>query len=504
MGSLGAHSLSALKAYLQGEQYLRQARWDSAAVWYTKATETDPGFVLAHSRLKLASAWEAHSDTIGDGHALYAGAHNVGLAPRDSLLIVADSLLASLGAEDSLTWLRTRRLFATLAEAARRYPSDPFVWFRTGEARYHLAPPLDYTGEDVLAAFDRAIALDSAFGPAYALHPVELALIIGDAATARHYTSAYLRHTPPELADSAMVITDLLLGAAKPGDLPPAVKAASPDILYNVGIMLDMWFDSSETALDMARAMVAMPPNSFSTRELHMRLARILSVRGHLREAGRELLAATDLSEPPDGETLELFTELAVVGAVPADLSRRTFAGWSRTSPRAAAFALPWYLAQRDTAALRSAVGLADSLAVASATPRDRELARYGAAGARAYQILARGDSAAALVRFLALPDSLCTDCYFDWMTRARLLMAAGRLDEAHRYLVRVLTYAWTVPTYPAGQVLLGELEERRGHREGAARSYRTAIAAWSGADSSVMAERGEAEEGLRRVTASR
>ena len=57
------------------------------------------------------------------------------------------------------------------------------------------------------------------------------------------------------------------------------------------------------------------------------------------------------------------------------------------------------------------------------------------------------GDSAAAVGHFLALPDSLCPDCYFDWKTRGELQMAAGRLDDAERDLTRVLTYAWTVPT---------------------------------------------------------
>jgi tetratricopeptide (TPR) repeat protein len=300
-----------------------------------------------------------------------------------------------------------------------------------------------------------------------------------------------------------MVITDLLLGTPPSRELPRAVTASSPDVLFRVGIMLDMWFDSAQTAVGLANVMVTGWPGSLPRNELRMRLARILSVRGHLKAAARELLAAVDLTATPDGETLELFTELAMTGSIPAALVSRTFARWSATSPRAAVFALPWYAQERDTAALRTGASLADSFARAGTTPRSREVARYAAAAARAYHTLAVGDTAGALGRFLALPDSLCPDCYFDWRTRGDLLMRAGRLDESHQDLVRVLTYAWTVPTYPSALVQLGELEERRGHLETAAQSWRTALEAWSAADSSLAPERRRAQEGLRRLGAA-
>jgi tetratricopeptide (TPR) repeat protein len=261
-----------------------------------------------------------------------------------------------------------------------------------------------------------------------------------------------------------------------------------------------MWFDSSETAVELARSMVTMPPGSFSARERRMRLARVLSVRGHLEEAGKELLAVIGPVEEPDDETIEFFTELALVDAIPATVSRRAFARWARTSPRGAIFSLPWYAARRDTFALRSGIRVADSTAAAGPTPRYRELERYRAAAARAYLSLALGDSAAARESFQALPDSVCPDCYFDWRTRGELLLAAGRLDEAERDLTRVLTYAWTVPTYPAGLVLLGRLAALQGDKEGAARQYRTALAAWSSADRSILPERQRVEESLRRL----
>ena len=109
-----------------------------------------------------------------------AGALNHGLAPRESLLIAADSLMASLFASGPAGleyWSGVRRLFRTVDEAAARYPDDPLVWNTVGEARAHLGSFVDALDAWELEPFDRAIAVDSAFAPAY-IHPVEIGLHI--------------------------------------------------------------------------------------------------------------------------------------------------------------------------------------------------------------------------------------------------------------------------------------------------------------------------------------
>ena len=84
-----------------------------------------------------------------------------------------------------------RRTFAILEEAARRYPEDPEIWYQVGEARFHSGFVAGHTWSDARAAFDRAIALDSAFAPAY-IHPVEIALNDNDAGAALRYVRGYL------------------------------------------------------------------------------------------------------------------------------------------------------------------------------------------------------------------------------------------------------------------------------------------------------------------------
>jgi eukaryotic-like serine/threonine-protein kinase len=505
LSSLGAASLPALKAFLQGEHFLRQASWDSALSWYSAAVQADSSFALALWRTQMAMAWLnwGLQDPAGDAFALRAGAFNHGLAPRESLLITVDSLWSSLSADDSLVWQRTLRVFSTLDEAVRRYPTDPFVWYQVGGARYHLAPPLDYTMRQSLDAFDRAIALDSGFAVAYLTHPVQLAMILGGVSEARRYTRGYLRISTPGVEDSAARLSDHLMaaGSLSSPEIEPLVRTASAGVLYRAASTLDMWFDSSETAVRLARLMVQGRPRSpeWDDKVLRLRLARLLAQRGHLERAYHEFKPLIDHRAPGD-ENLELFTELAMLGIVPADSARQVFHDWLRASPRGAIFALPWWSQVGDTAALRQAAAVQDSLAEAGDTPARRELARYGVAAAHAYEALARADTSGAAAGFAALPDSLCQDCYLDWKTHAMLLVQRHEPGEARRLLTRVVTFAWTVPSYAGASLLLGRIEESRGDRAAASRAYRATADAWAGADSSLTPQVIEARKALARL----
>ena len=55
--SIGSRSLSALKAFLYGEQFYRRGLWDSALVYYDQATTQDSTFALAFRRMNLVLSW---------------------------------------------------------------------------------------------------------------------------------------------------------------------------------------------------------------------------------------------------------------------------------------------------------------------------------------------------------------------------------------------------------------------------------------------------------------
>ena len=129
----GSASLAAIKAFLQGEQHLRRSEWDSALGYYERAVQLDSTFPLALRRASTALGWTRTGyDSLSNAYALRAGAANHRLPPRDSLLVVSDSLFAALfGAgplglgADSAWGRRLNRFFATVEEATSRYPEDP-------------------------------------------------------------------------------------------------------------------------------------------------------------------------------------------------------------------------------------------------------------------------------------------------------------------------------------------------------------------------------------------
>ncbi len=145
--SIGARSLPALKEFLRGEQYYRRAMWDSALTSYERAVAQDSTFALALRRLAYVSAWGARSS---DANVNFfelmprAVALNRGLAPRDSLVLLADSFRTfPSGSLDASTRMsNAARALEILEEAAQRYPLDPDIWYELGEAGFHTLVPV--------------------------------------------------------------------------------------------------------------------------------------------------------------------------------------------------------------------------------------------------------------------------------------------------------------------------------------------------------------------------
>jgi serine/threonine-protein kinase len=514
---LGAKSLPALKAFLQGEQFYRRGLWDSAQPHYDRAIALDSTFALAYRRMGFVLGWGSAGTArykTADEYGRRAAALNRGLAPRDSLLIAADALLLATASDwdpgDPHYFANARRLFATLAEARRRYPGDPEVWFALGEARYHQGRPVMATDEETLDAFDRAIALDSAFTPAY-FHALDLAMAIdlGDPGRARRYLATYLRLNPKDANTAPLRLAARLLDPQQAG-LPETarlINTAHATDLYNAGFQyLNGWPDSAETAVRLLRSLAfghhdfagsqSWIRDSFSRRRM---LAFTLTQRGHLHEAYRldPAFAGT-----PSGPWQDQYARLALLGAVPVDTAAVVFhQELEGDLPRVTALApvLPWWFAQRDTTALARFAWRADSLARHQpARPVANVMSHYVADAARAYVILARGDTAVALRAFAALPDSACgrglVDCRAQKLTEARLLQAVGQGRRASELLDR-----WAGLEPPA-VLERARLAERLGDREKAVKSYQFVADVWRHADPELRPYVLEARKGLERL----
>ncbi len=508
--SLGSTSLPALRAFLKGEQYFRKTSWDSASAAYAKAVSLDTSFALALRRSGQVLVWERSGrDSLAGAYALSAGRRNHGLAPRDSLLITADSLTAALsaGTLDSRNWKDVRRLFATVAEAVRRYPGDPEAWYSLGEARYHqgYGSELDITERDVLAAFERSIQIDSAFAPAY-IHAVELGFTLEGAAGGRRFAVPYLARRPTDKNADGIRVAELVADPerSRSAASQKLLESLPTEVLISAWLRLKRWPDSSETALSLLRHVTSRPRSSptYVADSLRLRsyLPLQLAYSGRLREAHLAL----------GNRPTRLLPELALFGGVEPDTAARVFTGWIATRQPQVHFVLPWWTARGDTNSIRALIAAyADDSAKAASADRRRKT--YDVTAARAYLLLARRDSAGALRLFQALSDTSCLTCYLDRLTAAGLLRSKGRYAEADKLLRQRLDALLTPSEVRIGLERARVLENlantgsttgaaRAEAKQAAARLYAEVVNAWSRGDPELQQMVRESRQALGRL----
>jgi hypothetical protein len=255
--------------------------------------------------------------------------------------------------------------------------------------------------------------------------------------------------------------------------------------------------DSTERAVAVAR-FIASRPRSDPPLDRPAFVKILLTVnlmgRGHLRQAYQAL----------GRNPFAPFAELALLGGMPAESTAVAFRErLSSRSPSSIAAALPWWTAQRDTASLQLAAARADVLARSGSDSIMRPSARYVAASADAYLVLARGDTAGALERFLALPQGACPGCYLDRLTIAQLLADRHRDRDAARLLVGEFppSTLTPLPSEVLWILLRGRVAERLGDQVRATQSYAWVTGMWRNADPELQPYVSEARDALARLT---
>jgi serine/threonine-protein kinase len=503
----GGVSIPALKEYLQGEQLYRHGLWDSALVHYSRATALDSGFALAYRRMFLVLGWTPSTRQRFEPAGVYglkAGALNHGLSSRDSLLLLADSIALAINVEDGEFFPMYRRLFATLETAAGRYPADPEVWQAVGEARFHIGQP-PFTPAEILEAFDRAIALDSGFSPAYE-HTIHLAMKIGGPDLARRYTRPYPLLGSTDGNAPSLLLTAALLEAERSGEISvaPLVDTAQLTPLFRAGLeMLGTSPDSAEFAVQVLRRLAAgrhrgdSEPWVTDSLMWPKYLASVLLFRGHVQEAFA--VYAPRIARPdtmPWAMFADPFLDVALLDTTKADIA----AAWFRARPLAP---LPWLVARGDTAGLRKFIAKAREGSRESRGAGARLTAEYKARAGEAYLPLIEGDSAGALRALESLPDSVCllaVSCFHQKLTQARLLSAAGDDRAAADLLDR---WRWTAagPFFVIAALERAQLAERLGERELGITLFQRVVDTWRRADPELQPYVAEARAGLQRLT---
>jgi serine/threonine-protein kinase len=499
LSSVGTRSLPALKAFLRGEQYLHRTLFDSAVVEYDHAVALDSTFALAMRRLILALLWGGEGDVTTNPSFIRAARFNHGLSPRDSLLLTADSLGEAAG-EPQRAWRPLeRRQLATLEEATRRYPEDPEIWYQLGEVRYHAGVDLGGSPLEALEAFDRAIALDSTFGPAY-IHPTyDLAPLVGDSARAVRYLAAAERFPWWWESHPGVTLTRLLLEPG--GDTSQVVQriidTASSPVLRNAMSALHEFPDSGETTIRLARRDFenmnrpgALVGDSL---ERIAFLAFNLVKRGHLREAYRVAGHRTAAVLP--GVVLSA----AQFGIVPRDTAAALFRRWAEQDDLGlGTVGFPWWIVMGDSGAIRRVRWRGDSLARAAVDSGRRREGRAIVAQAEVALSLARHDTVEASRQIRALPGPTQFSPFgFERMILQPLLLSSQRRDREAAAIL-----PWNRGFLGFNELERGRVAERLGDRETAVKAYTYIAVLWRHADPELQPYAAEARAGLQRLTA--
>jgi eukaryotic-like serine/threonine-protein kinase len=511
--TLRATSLPALKAFLEGERLYRNGRWDSAQAAYRQALAHDSLFVPALRHLGLSLSWDTEGENEFLTYMLRAGELNHGLPRRDSILVVGDSLMAALQLSNQrpLSSLRklSDRLYQTLTEATRQYPGDPEVWYALGEYSYHNGWPRISEPADLLAPFDRAIALDSNFTPAF-VHPTDLGLIRDGLTGWRRYAKPYLRLRPTDDFATGTRLVDAVFDAKNAAQADSLLRSARPDELQQALFAVWRFPDSAETGVQVARAFEATKRQprgwAFSAefrRDIH---TLMLAFRGHLDEAERRYAERTYFIP-------SLPSEIALVTTRDPQVLEKRFRRlllngplWEPGEPPGGGppgelfFALRWWLEHRDTLSMKAYIRRVDSAYRAITRPSWRETTHYILDAASAYRTLSRGDSVAALRQFQSLPDDYIFGV-MDRVTEGQLLMALKRDEEGIRVLKRAFPPIWISPLRTLAQLYIARAGEQIGQRDQAIEAYHRVAATWQHADPELQHYVDEARQGLARLT---
>jgi hypothetical protein len=513
-GSLGTKSLLAGKAFLRGEQLYRRAAWDSAEVAYVEAFSIDSTFALAYNHAAHARGWRlSEGDPRTIELRLRAGQLATGLSSRDSLLLLADSLRASVsrpGPPDIAQYSRTRRQFALLEELTRVYGDDAEMWYDLGDAYFHGGTgPTSIPDEKMLATFEKAIALDSTFAPAYP-HLVDIAFrVFRDTTRALRYADRYIAMSTPGgvFRESLQLVASLLRQ-------PPADSAALEDRLLsarpNARVValrtLTRYPDRAETGARVARAILSAASEVGAeniTAGTRIQAAEALAWRGHLLEA-YDVIGERDNSLV----SADLFALGVPARGSAADIIRRWRAESLESGGPPNFFALlPWLMQIRDTASISGLLDFTSRFrsTLPPAMPANvranvLDWVRLADIASGAYLSLARGDTTSALRQLETLPDSTCTMfCAEVPLLTAQLLMSRGRYQEADS----LLSGRWALGERPVELVYTlerGRASEQLGKREEAIEAYTLIIDMWANGDSLAQPAVRTAREGLRRL----
>jgi hypothetical protein len=351
-----------------------------------------------------------------------------------------------------------------------------------------------------------------------------LLLTLGRPEEARRYAATYLALYPttPHKAETRLVALLLDPSAASRAEAERTLDTVSIFTIMSVarGHIIS-WPDTAESAIRLLRRLGDRGRNAGGAPKWDVDsvmwpqyLANALAFRGRLHEA---FAVNERLLRQPSASVFSGFLDptldLGLLGIAPDSLARAKFdpalradAVWGNFFTQAYLRGLPWWLSRRDTAALARFGVQAARVARAPSDARAALRARLLGEMSVAFLDLARGDSAAAIRKLSAIPDTLCladnyaANCFHLNLTLARLLASRGEDQRAAALLDRWRWSGGNTPLFVLATLELGRIAERLGDTRKAAECYGFVVAVWRRADPELLPYVAEAREGLARL----
>jgi DNA-binding SARP family transcriptional activator/tetratricopeptide (TPR) repeat protein len=492
-------SLSALKAYLEGERCLRVGRYFDAMDPLQRALREDPSFALAYYRLAAAAAGcalpEFARETIERGHE-----YRHRLAEHDRLLLDAQRawLLGEVTNAESLYNAITAN-----------YPDDVEAWFHLGDMLFHCNPLRGRSATESRGAFERVLSYE----PEHVASLVHLMRIA--AIECRHEDALDLSHRVRALSpegDQALALEAFavfahrdetgiqrVLGSLRLARAVTVAVAFSDVALYS---------ENPDGAERLGRAFIEVARSTELRALCHIGLAHIALSRGRWGAAQAELAAAEALDYPQALETRALFAALPFVPVEAPELAalRARLEAWDASQVPPTAFpplaiqnglhpALKAYvsglLALRAGdlgAARQSLVQLSSQADAVEPAPRASLRRGLAAAVARAesgpHEALAVLGSPHIDLWFQVTVSSPFFSLAYERFFRAELLHEVGRDAEALGWYGAIAQRSPYELIYAApAHLRRAEIFARQGDPAAARTEYEQLRRRWSGAD---------------------
>jgi eukaryotic-like serine/threonine-protein kinase len=504
-------SLSAFKAYLQGERAFGAGRDAEAIEAFQQAVAEDSVFALAYYRLSDAADRVGRpelADSAGE-RALRFRDH---LGERERRLIEAQhAWRLGQGAE-------AERLCRSLVAD---FPDDVEAWLQLGEVLVHGNPLRGRSSLEARPALEQVLRRDSANGEAL-IHLARIAYLEGK----RSEVETLLERLAATGQDADVVETRAFRAFAlgdRPGQkrVTHLIRADSTRVptvtALDVAVRADDLEGSERFGRWLARESELQDVQGYG----HRMLAQTALAKGQWRRARQEVEAAARFDSIPALELWSLFNALTFIPVPNEEVlaTREALRRWKpdgaaeRHDHTAAHAGLHPYLRLHRLGLLETRIGdttlallrarVLDDAGDSTTSGRYAHTlaqsirAHVAAAGKRDGDALKQIESAG----WEAAASVFASEAY-DRYFRAELLERLGREDEALGWYGSIAERAAYELVYLApAQLRQAEIYARRGQKDPAARHYRRFIELWGEADPELQPLVKEAREKLARLS---